>query len=375
MTSPITNDFDPEGPRPRAPVQRVMLHAPETEWTYSHHPSLMFFRGRFYAMWSSGRRDEDAPGQRVLITTAERFDDWAPPAPLVGPLRGKHSELVLTAGGFHEHAGTLVAYFGQYEYTPEAIDDNGERKLDGDRGHQDTLLRAMTTEDGDAWSDPRSMGVRIVPNHPPQPTTSGRLILSGNISFPYSDVPTGLSGWTETGVYPPAMADGIVDDSESFWEVQRQAGWDVPVCEGSFYQTDDGVLHMLLRTNTERLAVTESTDDGTTWSPPVLTEFTDNATKFHFGRLPDGRFYYVGCPDPEPRWTRCPLVLSLSKDGVRFDTHYVLADEDYQKRREGRAKGGNYGYPHTMLHEGHLYVIVSRRKEAVEVLRTPLDAL
>jgi hypothetical protein len=70
-----------------------------------------------------------------------------------------------------------------------------------------------------------------------------------------------------TGVYPDSMADTIVDDSESFWQVQAVAGWPNGLCEGAFYQTDDRVLHMLLRTNTERLWLTESSDDGTTWSP------------------------------------------------------------------------------------------------------------
>ena len=52
--------------------------------------------------------------------------------PLVGPLAGRHSELVLTAAGFHQHAGTLIAYFGQYEYTAEAI-RNG---IKGGRDHR-----------------------------------------------------------------------------------------------------------------------------------------------------------------------------------------------------------------------------------------------
>jgi hypothetical protein len=151
----------------------------------------------------------------------------------------------------------------------------------------------------------------------------------------------------------------------------------VHLCEGSFYQTDDGVLHMLLRSDTARLWLTESRDDGVTWSAPVPTQFTDNATKFHFGRLPDGRFYYVGCPDPEPPWQRCPLVLSLSRDGVQFSRHFILAGADtpYTRRRDGVCKGGDYGYPHTLIHGDALHVIVSRRKEAVEVLSVPLAAL
>ena len=132
---------------------------------------------------------------------------------------------------------------------------------------------------------------------------------------------------------------------------------------------------MLLRSGTPWLWISESRDDGATWSEPNETGFADNVTKFHFGRLPDGRFYYVGCPDPEPRGGRSSLVLSLSEDGVRFVEHFILGDDEYDMKREGLHKGGQYGYPHTMLHGGYLYVIISRRKEAVQVLRTPIAAL
>jgi hypothetical protein len=88
--------------------------------------------------------------------------------------------------------------------------------------------------------------------------------------------------------------------------------------------------------------------------------------------LPDGRFYYVGNP---VGGGRLPLALSLSKDGVNFDQHFILGETRYEKRRPGAAKGGEYGYPHTLIHEGRIYCIVSRQKEAVEVLRVALDEL
>ncbi|MHB0934997.1 MAG: exo-alpha-sialidase [Armatimonadota bacterium] len=355
------------------PVERAWLYRPEAEWTYSHHPHLYWYAGRYYAIWSNGRRDEDAPGQRVLISSSGDFHTWTAPAPLFDTRQVAYGEAVLTAAGFHQHDNRLVAYAGSYEYRPECLDEHGQRRS-GDKGHVQTTLLAMSTTDGTHWEGPRDLRLPIVPNHGPQRTATGRLIISGNISFPYTDDPTGLAGWRMTGIYPSEMADMIVDDSESFWQVQQAAGWPVPQCEGSFFQTDDGVLHMLLRTNTERLWQSTSRDDGATWSPPRPTEFSDNATKFHFGHLPDGRFYYIGCPDPEPRWTRSPLVLSLSGDGVRFDRHFILADArtPYERRADGLHKGGDYGYPHTLVHTGALHVIVSRRKEAVEVLRVPL---
>jgi hypothetical protein len=307
------------------------------------------------------------------MSTSADFASWTSPAPLIDTRIGRHSELVLTAAGFHAHGGTLAAYFGQYEYRPECL-ENGRRKAN-DKGHQDTGLWCLTTDDGARWSPPRELGLPVVPNHGPQPTVSGRLIISGNVSYPYTDDPTGLADWRMTGIYPREMSDVLRDDSEGFWLVRERMGWPVGLCEGSFFRTDDGVLHMLLRTNTDTLWLTESTDDGTSWSAPGPTPFTDNATKFHFGRLPDGRFYYVGCPDPEPRGRRDPLVLSLSEDGRRFDRHYVLPGQPYEKRRDGMHKGGNYGYPHTIVHEGDLLVIVSRHKEAVEVMRVSLSRL
>lgn len=372
-TLPITNTGYSAATAARLPVERTWLYRPTTAWTYSHHPHLTFFDGRYLAIWSNGRRDEDAPGQRVLLATSDDFRVWSEPMPLIDTLPGNHSDLVLTAAGFHAHAGRLVAYAGCYEYCLASLDENGRRRP-GDRGHMDTTLLAVTTTDGQHWSGLEDLGLPIVPNHGPQPTAFGRLIISGNISFPYSDDPTGLAGWRMTGIYPPSMADGLVDDSESFWLVKEAAGWPVGLCEGAFYQTDDGVLHMLLRSNAEWLWATESRDDGATWSAPQPTGFSDNGTKFHLGRLPDGRFYYVGCPDPEPRGRRSPLVLSLSEDGVRFDRHAILADAKtpYVQQAAGLHKGGAYGYPHTLLHGGALHVIVSRQKEAVEVLRVSL---
>ncbi len=366
-SSPITNNAEWKNGKPvglpgvkRPKVESVLIYQPTTGWTYSHHQSITFFKGRFYAIWSNGRQDEDAPGQRVLLASSADFKNWSTPRPLVDSVTDeKGVERVLTAAGFHQHDGTLVAYFGNY----------GPHK-------ETTHLQAITTTDGEHWSVARESGIAINPNHPPQRTASGRLIISGNISFPWTDDPSGLTGWHMTGIYPASMATTIKDDPASFWQVAKNQGWNAALCEGSFYQTGDDVLHMLLRNagrqHRQRLWLTESRDNGVTWSAPVETDFSDTDAKFHFGRLPDGRFYYVGNPIGGGR---TPLVLSLSRDGMKFEQHFILGDTHYEQRQKGRWKGGEYGYPHTLVHDGNLYVIVSRQKEAVEVLRVALSEL
>lgn len=369
----ITNCYSATAKRPKLQEEVAIIHWPEQEWTYSHHPHIVFFKNEYYAFWSNGKVNEDDVGQRILMSTSVNFTDWSEPVPLVDSLMGKNSELVLSMNGVYTDGDMLSVYIGSFEYRPEAL-RNGVR-IPEDSGHMDTTLLVTTTTDGNNWTSLRDMKIPIAANFGPQPTSTGRLIISGGTMFPYTDDPTGQTGWTLTGIYPRDEVGSIVDDSASIWKYKEQMGWPGPLCEGSFYETDDHTIHMLLRTNTDKLWLTESVDDGATWSVPRPTEFTDNATKFHFGRLPDGRFYYVGCPDPEPRWQRNPLVLSISEDGYRFDRHFILGNEFYTMKQAGLYKNGSYGYPHTMLHDGYLYVIYSIFKEGIAVLRVPIETI
>ena len=349
-------------PRPQIghpSVERAWIYRPEHEWFYSHHPYITFFKGKWMAIWSNGRIGEDYPGQRVLVAKSDDGKTWSAPCPLMTPpLDASGNETVLYAAGFHEYDGVLAAYVGMHE-----------------DGYVNTTVFALTTGDGVTWSAPKNLHVPVVPNHGPEKTASGRLIIAGGVAFPYTDDPAGLHGWTMTGIYRPEILT-TKDDPAEWTAVRAKKNWPTTLCEGSFYQTDDGVLHMLLRSiGNDGLRLwmwlTESSDNGMTWSAPVETAFSNIDAKFHCGRLPDGRFYIVSNPI---EGNRTPLVLSLSRDGYVFNERCILGEEHYEMRdRAGRSKEGEYGYPHTMIHEGYLYVIISRQKEAVEVLRVVLS--
>jgi hypothetical protein len=351
---------------PRLSVERAMIYTPQASWLYNHHPSITKFKDQFIAIWSDGMKDEDAPGQRVVYAVSRDFFHWSKPQVLAVPsLYQGDTANVLTAAGFHHFGDSLAAYYG--EYSPH---------------RQHTHLWAKVSGDGLHWSGPLDMGVPVNPNHGPEAAGGGRLIISGNFTFPYTDDPRGLSGWKMSSFYPDTLYKE--DNPATFYAPAARMGLP-PLCEGSFYMTrrdgrgGDGVLHMLLRVTGKgwkgRLWVTESRDRGVHWSFPRETAFTDNDSKFHFGRLPDGRWYYVGIPDTVHHYARTPLVLAVSKDGRSFDQCRILADEPYMLKAEGLWKGGQYGYPHTMIDGGYLYVIISRQKEAIEVLRCRLSQL
>lgn len=371
--SPLTNGAQFKDALPvalphllRPPVESVMLFEPgENDWKYAHHQSLTVFQGRIFASWSSSQRDEDSPGQRVMYAVRSEAGKWSRPRILFQPDIDPDGRLrILTASGFHPHEKTLVAYAGDY-----SID------------RKSTRLLARTSTDGNLWSEVRDLHVPVCPNWSPQPTATGRLIIAGNTAFPYTDDPAGLTGWRMTGIYPTDQ-EPFQDNPSTFWPLAKHMHWRANLCEAAFFQTDDKVLHMLLRATNIGLPAanagqwclweTTSTDDGVTWSAPRETGYSNTDAKFHFGRLPDGRFYCVSNPIG---MGRMPLVLSTSRDGVHFDRHFILGERPYLRRFEGAAKGGHYGYPHSLVYDGSLYVIASRQKECIELLRVALADL
>ena len=356
----IKNNYHAEKNLPRLAIERAMIYEPDTAWLYSHHASITHFKNKFIAIWSNGMIDEDAPGQRVDISTSSDFIQWNKPAVLAFPSVYKKDTLnILTAAGFHQYGNTLVAYYGEYSVH-----------------RTNTHLWAKTTTDGLHWSNAIDMHVPVNPNHGPQAIANGRLIISGNFTFPYTDDPSGLTGWKMSSFYNDSL---YKEDNPDTYEYPAGKMHLPPLCEGSFFQTDNGNIYMLLRATDDgwrgRLWMTVSTDNGSHWSLPVETSFTDNDSKFHFGKLPDGRFYYVGIPDTLHRSERSPLVLAISTNGKFFNKQYIIADKPYALKKQGLWKEGQYGYPHTLIYNGYIYVIISRQKEAIEVIRFKIMGL
>jgi hypothetical protein len=356
----IKNNYTSETGVRHLKVERVMIYVPDTAWMYSHHASVTHFKNKFIAIWSNGMIDEDKAGQRVVFATSKDFFHWSAPKVLASPSTYKSDTLnVLTAAGFHQFNDTLIAYYG--EYSPHKTN---------------THLRAKISVDGEHWSKSMDMHVPVNPNHGPQKTETGRLIISGNFTFPYTDDYRGLRDWKMSSLYADSL---YKEDNPATFYAPADKNNLPPLCEGSFFQTDDKVIHMLLRVTGEgwkgKLWLTESADNGEHWSLLGETNFTDNDSKFHFGRLPDRRFYYVGIPDTLHHYARTPLVLSLSQDGKLFGKNYIIADEPYTLKKEGLWKGGQYGYPHTIIYKSYMYVVISRQKEAIEVIRFKLSEL
>ena len=336
----------------------------ESAWYYNHHTFMTKFKGKFYAVYSSGNRNEDDCRQRIMMATSDNFTDWDVKV-FQDSRWGNHSDMVLYCMGIYTDGETLSVMFDSWEFNEDGLcknDDGSFRRPEAGKGSLSYRKGPYITQstDGVNWSEPVIMGGNIdgtlyAGNHSPFMTKTGRIIWPGFASLAYTDDPTLRSGWT--GVKTP-----LAESEMKF-----------PLTESTVLENADGTLvclsRMGRRANTIGAAV--STDGGLTWSDTYRTGFVNSDSKFQFGTLPDGRYYYIGNVDTD----RSSVVLMVSEDGINFDERYDIKDDGYSFLKEGLYKGGIYGYPTTFVDEEYMYVIYSLYKESVEVIRFPLSEI
>lgn len=354
-------------PRKKLVTETTLIQPYQPDYAFAHHASLTLFRGKIYAMWSSGKIHEDDCGQRVLWSYTDDFTAWKPAMMLADVQMGVYNELVNFAGGFFATENRLYAYYTVSEYNPKYMPGANQRPKDIDVWvTPDAFLSVKRyvcwlNDDGISWSDPVAVDFGGG-NHSAERMANGRYMIAFETGVCYADsIPA-------DGI-PVFRFGGIAKE-----QIQKAIRMGAPnLCEPSFYQTDDGVLHLVLRSEENRLWYAESYDNGETFSDVYPTAFTDDRAKFQFGRLPDGRVYYVG--NPVVGQKRLPLMLFTSEDGYNFDKKYIIHDEPYELRQKGLGKGGHYGYPECAILGGDMYVIYSKQKEVIELTRFSLDQL
>ena len=347
-------------------VEKQRIYTPDgsdSAWYYSHHPFITQFKGRLYAVYSSGRINEDDVGQRIMVAAADSFNSWKVSV-LVDSVVGEHCEQTLYATGIYNDGETLTVYYTAYEYTLDTLRRNG----DGSHLRPEEKVckrvrqtpRYLQTIDGITWSEPRyvegnfTCGEIYCGNVSPVRLKSGKLIWPGYCSMAVSESGDPKGYWH--GCFLP-LAEGEVKTNS--------------MTESALFQHEDGTVFLLGRTDGGTSVCAASADEGKTWTDLYHTQIQDHGAKFELGRLPDGRYYFLGNVDNR----RSSLALLISENGRDFNDWYILSDVDYEQLKEGMYKGGLYGYPTSCFADGYMYIIYSLRKESVEVLRVKLSEL
>jgi hypothetical protein len=393
-TSPITNCWE-TARTAHLRLEEFTVFRGRAGASYNHAPFLTSLDGRLLGVWVQGNRDEGYPGQRVACAWSDDLGEtWSGPEFIVNTEMGKFSTKLSDTGSVRVKNGTLTAYYSQTEFPEEAIDNDTGLPYNPSAGmfHRDQIINAnswakVSKDKGETWSKPVKVleGAQCI-RHPKE-IKGGRLIMPCMTSYAYTDDPEGLSGWKRSAM--PGRDPRPDDTDRSMWLGyfdKPHRGVPYMWNESDFFQTDDGVIHNMLRNGSHKqvYGVTESRDNGETWSEPKLTSYTDQGSKPNFGRLPDGRFF--GLTTPYPRWetwnsffssVRTPLIMSLSEDGVKFDRHFIVGDKLCAGPRfKGLHKGGMYGYPdfHIIGDQGFI-IYALNCKEDIMIARFKMSEL
>jgi predicted neuraminidase len=158
--------------------------------------------------------------------------------------------------------------------------------------------------------------------------------------------------------------DAFVDlsnDQGVTWEKSRIVPFDHENSSGkgiiqpTLWETEDGRLHMLLRSTEGYIYRSDSADGGRAWSEPYSSGLPNNNSGIDLVQTQDGRLVLAHNPVSGNWAPRTPLVLSVSEDqGETWKQAFVL------ERGEGE-----YSYPAIIEAEGKLYVTYTWNRKRI----------
>lgn len=322
----------------------TVFNAVAGEWQFNLHSFIARHDGKFWAIWSSGRKDEDSSSQLIRYATSENGLKWSEARILAGDPDGENGPLRWLASGLYERDGKLYAL--------------GCLNVAGQKGKVWGEAKLMRMEwNGNGWEEGELFADKCMVYFPPMPV-KGRDFLVWRDEYAHFFTARSLPGVAQ-------------------WEVKRHPGFppDYRMSETSSYIDPDGVLHLIIRDQgkTRRIYRSLSYDDGATWTLPVKTNYPDAVSKNLSGRLSNGWYYLIN--NPKTR-SRDPLGISLSKDGWTYGRPKALRAGSPRLRFEGKAKGGrSFQYADAMEHDGKLWVIYATNKEDIEVSAFEIEDL
>ncbi len=333
---------------PAVPGRTAMIYrAGQRGWQFNLHSFVAHHDGRFWAVWSSGRVDEDSSSQLLRYATSPDGFTWSESGVLAADPDGEAGPWRWMASGIYTDGGKLYA-LGSL--------NQGNNPPGGPWSHA-RLVRFLWT--GTEWREDRVEAENGVVYFPP-------LRIAGRDFHVWRD----SRAWFYTALAPAGTNQ---------WDVRRVPGPlpDYRMSETSAFVDPAGVVHLIIRDQgyTRRLYHSLSYDGGGTWTLPVKTNYPDAVSKNMSGRLSNGWYYLISNPKDSGASPRDPLAITFSRDGWTFAHPRALRKDAPPLRHKGGAKGAHsFQYSHAIEHDGQLWVIYATNKEDIEISAYPLEA-
>jgi len=326
-------------------------------WTYQHHPGMGCWKGRLYAVWDMTHKDEDIPPCHVVYSTSTDGFTWSNPRDLFPYGQAYNLRFYF----FHSSNGRMLAFGAGFFPTDDIREAEKEillvREITADHrlGEVCTLIKPGPGRPP-SFEKSKDKGFitacREAVNNRPLLEQQDYGVLLGERRMK----------WHDEKNWPGGKIGGVGD----FWVFGKA------LC---FFHRNDGTLVSLSKMG----FVTQSTDEGKTWSLPVIPKgVVGGSGKLWAQKTPDGRYAMVYIPQKSQRY---PMAVTTSDDGITFRNMRVIHGEVSPQRYAGRAKGGGpqylrgvaeWGGDALSLDKDSIWVIYSVNKEDIWVSRIPV---
>lgn len=326
---------------------------------YNHYACLVYYKGRYFAMWGNHSLGEDAPGQRVLFSSSSTWGEWSDATELFsapGPVLPRSQD------GIHLkpdrwaivddelYAIVFVHGAGRYPIARKV-------ELDGTLGTP-FLVEALPAN-------------ASLPEFMRDINPTALLPVAGKIVTWYRDNDQ-ISWW----------ADGAKG-------VPRKAVDGASLIESFMYRTNDNEQVVMLRNwgtpsnpvHNNRMYVSFKKGTGN-WTAPYPTDIPDAPSRAQAIRLKDGRILLIGNQnvthfDAALYLDRDPITISISEDGYFFDKVFAFRTGSPSTFRFSGVGGRNPGfaYSSSIEQDGYLYTLYSIGKEDMGISRVPVSEI
>jgi hypothetical protein len=362
ITGPEQSQIDeslPDGGLPPVPgVQNIQIFRATSDqqaatdgkgWTYNHHLDMAAWKGRLYAAWSSGERDEDVWPWREVYSTSANGVTWSPPAELFP--QGVSNPLRMHF--FLAPNGRMLAIAGLRRDETKLTDTNRDtlvvREISADYtlGPYYALLAPTSVTSPDFYTNSADKGF----------VEACDALLANRPFLEQQDY----------GALLGARRMKWHDTNDKNTKLKAMA----------FFHRKDGALVGICKNGW----VTVSTNDGDSWSQPVIPPSLVTGTGKVWGqRTSDGRYALIYNPDKKNRY---PLVMVTSDDGVTFGDMRVVHGELPPQRYVGEHKNVGPQYVRGISEwsndgtwkDNAMWVVYSVNKEDIWASRIPLTTI
>lgn len=307
--------------------------------------------GSILCAWFGGTKEKD-PDVSVWMSTLDG-DNWSKPVRAAKVDETAHWNPVL----FRDGDDILHHFF----------------KVGVDEIHWKTW-RAISRDNGATWSDAVELvsgdvGGRGPVKNKPILLSDGSWLAPASIEYKEAD----REIWK-------AFADRSEDRGKTW---QRSADFVKPTPQNgkqdrlfggvgaiqpTFWESEPGHVHALLRTGSGSIWRCDSKDGGLTWGPYKVIDLPNNNSGFDALRLEDGRVVLIYNPVGENWGARTPLDIAVSSDnGQTWETVAHLEDDPDLK--------SEYSYPAIVETEDGIAICYTWNRERIRCWTIPLSSL